>query len=283
MGAINQNQRNPTLEQAQEKSIKLSVLLGRDSFFYALFDERGNSSGYRKFIRSDKKSIYSNWVLDKFNEDQVLKVLQPLVVRVGICSNQYTLMPVPFFEEQHKLHYIQRNTPFNPPSNCWVDSLTTRQFIKVIYSVPNQILKIINYLGAEATVKHQLTTLISLFYQKYAAHRPHCALIHVRNNAQIILVFREGKLIFSNSYTFRLEDDFYYYLSMVLSRFEINPKSIELFLSGEIFFNTPKYKWLKKRFTHLHFASYRPKVVSKSKKSEPMAHELFDLYSQIME
>lgn len=283
MGAINQIKRIQSIDQSQEKSQKLSVLLGRDSFFYALFDESGNCSSYRKYLRSDKKSIYSNWVLDKFNEDEVLKIVNPKIIRVGICSNQYTLMPVPFFEEEYKLHYLKRNTSFAPPSNCWVDSLTTRQFIKVIYAVPQHILKIINYLGSEATVKHQLTTLISLFYQKYAAHRANCVLIHVRNNVQIILVFRDGKLLFSNIYTFRSEDDFYYYLSMVLSRFELNPQGIELFLSGELFFNTPKYKWLKKRFTRLQFACYQPKSVSKSKKSEPLAHELFDLYSQIID
>ena len=70
---------------------------------------------------------------------------------------------------------------------------------------------------------------------------------------------------------------------MVLARFELNPQSIELFLSGELFFNTPKYKWLEKRFTRLQFASYHPESISKSKKSEPIAHELFDLYSQIID
>ena len=170
------------------------------------------------------------------------------------------MVPVPQFSESNKKIYLERNTPYNDGS-CWVDSITTSDYIKIIYSVPRYIIKIKNYLGPKTKVKHVMATLIEGFYNNYGLGNGYWGLIHVRSNQQIILIYKDGKLHFSNIYTFRSDDDFYYFITLVLSKLNIKPSEISFGLSGELYKKTPKHKWFVKHITNFFFCeSKTPKL-----------------------
>ncbi len=277
MGTIKAYKEN--LDNKISEKDKLSLLLGKDSFFYALFDQYGRLKEYFRAHKGNDRADYFQWLEETWKDIPIFQD-QEVFWEIGLLSPYFTLVPVSLYEEKSKYLQFYRATRIPAHFKVWTDSVTTRDYIKILYGVNPNFYQFFQRFEPEVRVRHVFASLISRFYRQFAIDQEWAYLSHLRGNHMILLLFKEGKLVFTNYYNFQKDEDIYYYIALTINQLELDPYRINLFLSGEWYAKTARYKWLRKKFNSIQFANPDSHLLAASSQRHNLVpHELFDLVS----
>ena len=164
--------------------------------------------------------------------------LEPLkqkfdTIAVSHSNTLSTLVPKPFFEKENLSDYLQYNLKVLENDYITYDEITTAEMVNVY--IP--FVHINNFLFerfGSFEYRHSASILTELLLATYKNdHKPHF-FVHVESEHFQIIVLKNKKLEFFNSFNFKTKEDFIYYILFTSEQLQLNPEEFVLTFLGDI-------------------------------------------------
>lgn len=211
--------------------------------FCALLEEKKEIIFFKKLLFQKKLSpteilqqiekIYSE---EEFLQKKIDEV------KVLFSNELYSLVPQKYFEEENISHYLKFNTKILETDFVAHDILNTANVVNVYVPYSNITNFFFDKYG-EFEYMHSVSVLIEglLDLPDAADQQPVVYLNNYRGGYDLIII-RDKKLIFSNSFHCETKEDFIYYLLFTAEQLELDPSEFKLKLLGHIAPNSDYYK-----------------------------------------
>ena len=148
----------------------------------------------------------------------------------------------------------------------------------LIYSVPEVIIEIVSTFFPNSTQKAQETILIQQF-NKFLNKNDN-AYLYLSENTLNITVFRNGKLIFNNSFKFSTKEDILYFTLFTFEQLKLNTETVIVKVYGEIKKIDDNYKLLYEYIRNIELGSKVDYLNLSQEFNELQDHEFYALFSQ---
>lgn len=199
--------------------------LGLESVrFPAAFSSTGSS--YARKIFSEKLDSYllnHPWLGNDFKACCVI-----------MHSNQYTLIPAPLYNPENKQDYLgfvhspAEGSLFADQKLVSVDSWIVYAADPLIYALPGK------YFPAAKRYHHAGALLETIIPEYRNAELQDPVFVNVKKDSVDIIVLKEGRLRYCNSFRWKVADDLVYFLIFVMDQLALNPEKVPVFLMGMI-------------------------------------------------
>ena len=226
-------------------SHELSILVGMDSFAYMVTDTN-------QAVLTVKDCSYDSTVLNSadlekqiqliLDQDKFLKSSHPNI-RLGFLNAKSALVPTRLYNENEQKTYLRQLTDIDENYRVLVDDLeqfSAKNVYAVYKSFHNFSMK--NFPGVKTF--HVNTALLMGFRYLATQKEGHNLYIHVRSGEVFVYLFEGNDLKFSNSFNYESSRDFIYYILMIFDQFDLNPKDIPVFLSGQLLQDSEVFRLL---------------------------------------
>lgn len=167
-----------------------------------------------------------------FNEDNSLKQRFDSIA-VSHSNSLSALVPKPFFNKENLDDYLQYNLKVLENDYITFDEFTTTDMMNVY--IP--FVHINNYLFdkfGSFEYKHSTSILIELLLATFKNDDKTHFFVHVENENFQIVVLKNKKLEFFNSFSFKTKEDFIYYILFTSEQLQLNPEEFVLTFLGAI-------------------------------------------------
>lgn len=241
---------DPNFDPVTASACNLLVKVGQDSFSYAIinketqqvnavFDEQECENGLQKLADRLKTDHYLNLPYQK--------------VKVAIHTPNVIAVPNDLYEETH----LTNHTPY------FIGSHTGS-----LYQQAHQHFGFTTVFALSKTAEDTLNSfnLSQLFtidagLLALAQNMEETALlIDFTANSFQVLYLKAGKVTFQQCYEIDNLDEFNYYLLLMFSQLDIQPKDVVLHLSGIVHEDDERYNCLAKYFTEIKFSNQQQQL-----------------------
>jgi hypothetical protein len=127
--------------------------------------------------------------------------------------------------------------------------------VKMVFGFPESIYNLFHVHFDHPEITHQVQTLIRLASQKASSGQSE-ALLSLNKRFFTLLITRDRKLVFINSFFYKNHVDIIFYILHVFQSEKIGVKETSVFLMGETEEESPLANFLSKRFERVEFLSY---------------------------
>ena len=237
------------------KKYKLSIQLSLDGFSFCIFNSERNKYLAIESYNFQRTGSYIN--LCKYIDELFLQLswLKKSFQSVNIIfeNNKSTLVPFPLFDESEKDIYLNFNHTITNDEQIVYDKLNTLEAYN-IFSLPICLNNKLKDIFPDCKISHFSSTLIESILIKYK-NQPVIkrAFINVRNLYLDIIITEGKRQIFYNSFKYRTEEDFIYFLIFVLEQLQLNPEDIDLILIGQIEKKSALFEMIYKYVRNIRF------------------------------
>jgi hypothetical protein len=160
-------------------------------------------------------------------------------VTVIIDHDANCLIPVPLYDEKEKGSYLAFNQTYRDNSRIVADILKNADSANIYY-LSNPLVAKIKELWANARIVHLSSVLIESLLITYKNKGFEDKIfVHVRDQFFDLVVLREEKLQFFNSFKFNTKEDFLYFILFAMEQLRLNPETNEIIFSGNIDKDSP--------------------------------------------
>jgi len=237
------------------ENYRLSIQLSLDGFSFCVLDaERNKYIVLESYVFYDIKDEVS--LCDEISKlvEQISWIQRPFKSVSIIYSNgKSTLIPVPLFDRDNLDVYANFNFPVNEGDEVAYDKLKTLESCN-IYTLPVCIKEKLTELFSGCKIFHFSSMLIESLLIRYKNQNiNNTVFANVHSTHFDITVIDGEKLVFYNSFNYRSEEDFIYYLIFVLEQLKLNPEEVKLILLGEIQKRSMVYDLLYKYIRNVSF------------------------------
>jgi len=155
-------------------------------------------------------------------------------VTVLIDHTHNALVPSPLYEEKEKGTYLAFSQQYRDNSRIMADHLVNAAAYNIYY-LSNPLIEKIKDLWANARIAHYTSALIeSLMIQHKNKQVDDALFVHVRRKVFDLVVIRDEKLFFFNSFRYNTKEDFIYFLLFTMEQLRMNPEIARVFMLGMI-------------------------------------------------
>lgn len=196
-----------------------------------------------KALFSDKLSSFlnqHNWILNPFRHTCVI-----------INSLSYTLVPYALYDPLQKetyLEFVHRRIE----SGIILDHFLNSAEAWVVYSVHKSIVEILDRYFKTAKILHHAGAMIETILPRYRhSELRNPVFVNIRAGSFDIIVLKDGKLFYCNSFEWKANEDLVYYLIFVLDQLVLNPENVPVLLSGSIDPSSPLFELLQRYIRHV--------------------------------
>lgn len=272
MGKIRLDITEDSYSKNRNSEYELSILVGVDSFAYAITDPNGAPQALR---------IYQT---EAVGIDAILQtddLLQASFKRVciGIGQGAPVLVPSKLYNPLEKQTYLRHLQPEADVdvSNIQSDELTD-QGCFALYPSPQWLARL-EHSFPGARITHLASALIKNCRQwpVPANSLEPRLIVHIGANDVLVLLFSAERLALCNAYTFNTAEDFLYYLLLALAQEGFDNNQTPVYLSGSIVEDSAVYRIVHRFFRKTHFISAPPEWPSGTKMLQTPAHFFFAL------
>ncbi len=262
----------------------LSLQLGNDSFRFCVVD-----SVFKKCLWLEDynfQPVFSaeqtiNQLEQIYDEHQVLRAGFWKDIRLSFRNQNFTLVPNVLFKSQNASDYLKvSNGHYIPDKDVFYHHHASDGFVNV-FKADHKVLEWFNsaYSSRDIHPLHQNSSFIEGVIQQKLSFNERAMFISIEKNYITIVIRQEKQIEFCNTFTYQNEQDFVYYVMLVMDGLQLNPDECKVILLGEIVDKSPVFSNLFKyvrnislgnRPTHLRF-SYRF--------DEVLEQRYFDLYN----
>jgi len=166
-----------------------------------------------------------------FKDDESLNQKFDSIV-VSHSNNLSALVPKPFFNKENLSDYLEYNLKVLENDYITFDEFTTAEMVNVY--IP--FVHINNFLFdkfGSFEYKHSSSILTELLLATFKNDAKTHFFVHVENEQFQIIVLKNKKLEFFNSFNFKTKEDFIYYILFTSEQLQLNPEEFVLtFLGG---------------------------------------------------
>ncbi len=271
-----------SLETRTALACELLVTLDSDSIQLALKEKKSNRILALESFQLNQGNKGINWTdaLEQLSRNShLLRNFEFTKAIVGVFSPAYTLVPDAIYKAGDDKKFLD----FHFEDKEKTRKIFSRQVnpfqLKTIFGISEELHHELFHLFEEPELIHPASTLLEAAHLQSRGKKEKELFINVRRGNVDIIVLEGKKLMLMNSFISPTADDLLYFSLMVCDQLELDPDSIQVWLSGEVEKESAKYKLLFKYFRNLQF-SERPGNVSYSYRIEQLPkHQHFSLFS----
>lgn len=171
-------------------------------------------------------------ITDAFNSNSLLK--QPYNSFYATHSNKLTsFVPKPFFNSEQLGNYLQYNVKLLNNDFIAYDELESTEMVNVYIPFVHLNNFLFDKFGS-FEYKHSSSVLVELLLKKNKNNTDTKFFVHVEDDIFQIIILKEAKLFFFNSFSFKSKEDFIYYILFTAEQSQLNPEKFELIFLGDI-------------------------------------------------
>jgi len=203
------------------------------------------------------------WFPRAVQEENLRDQIQPVMDQFGLTESsfdqiqliyqtgRFALVPAELFDQACLPHYLKLNARLE--SNQWprFDNLAGDQMYNVYLTYP-EVDRWFSEQFEWVDIRHSGSVLIDSFLlHPHWDHRPHCFVRVGIRNMEVVLI-REQALLAYNIFPFSNQEDFLYYLLMLMEQSQIDPEEVDVNLFGEVDPDHPFFKLAYRYIRNLH-------------------------------
>lgn len=161
-------------------------------------------------------------------------------------------MPKPFFNENHLADYLNFNLKVLQNDFIAYDPVDNREMMNVY--IPFVYLN--NYLFdkfGSFEYKHSSSVLVERLLKQSSKNEDVKFYVNVENSHFQIVVIKQKKLLFYNSFNYSTKEDFIYYILFTAEQLHLNPEVFKLIFLGIIEKESELYKIVYDYVRHVSF------------------------------
>ena len=224
------------LNKDRTENYKLSIRLSPDGFSFCTLDDHQNkylSLESYSFKPPQSTEAYISLLYDIIESTSFLKQ-RFKSVHLLYENNHFTLIPDPLFNPEKKELYLHFNHESDPSGELAYDKLFNLDAFN-IYTIPTSVNQWIIQVFPDAIVAHSISVLVEGILLNFKnTNLEKTVFIQLRHTSFDVLYIKNNKAIFINSFNYRTNEHFVYFLMYVLEQLQLNPEYITLQLLGEI-------------------------------------------------
>ena len=263
---------------ALSQQYHLSLEVGLNNFSFCVLDTSNLNYIYLEthafIVNSVKKS--TNKLRSIINNSHILRAN---FYSISVAYNGFpnTLVPLSAYNKDNEEDILNLNiTPFD---KIYSDDIKSQE-AKLIYSVPESINSIIDSFFPEANSHAQETNLINQYSQLQNFETK--AYINISNSRVLITIFRNGRVLFNNSFIFSTKEDLLYYILFSFEQLKLSTENIAVELFGDIKKEDKNYKLLYDYIRNITFGKIPKGVIFADEFRNIEKHQYYALFSQVL-
>lgn len=273
---------NKNTEHTKRIALHLSIQIRLDGLSFCIIDKEAKEVirlGNHDFKEAQPNPVnHLKYVQEVFEKESALSR--------GYGSFNVThenpwsgLVPKALFNEERLKDYVRYSTKTYDNDYLVYDEVEPHELINVYIPFVNINNYLLDQLGG-FEYKHYSTILLSnlLNTYKYSEH-PHL-FFHLGSKRLSCVAIRDQKLLLYNTYPYHTAQDLLYYILFVAEQLGMDPKSLELLLSGQIEKEDPFFKLCHQYVRNVSLLENRFDKIFDSKVSELSKRKHFTLLNQ---
>ncbi len=226
------------------RNFHLTIRLSPDGFSFVIYSpDKQRYLGLEMFrFNTPEDDIRYAALLDEIimHRQWIAYPYQSVIVIMDQGSN--CLIPAPLFDEREKGTYLAFNTTYRDNCRIATDKLKNADSVNIYY-LSNPIVAKIKELWANARIVHLSSVLIeSLLITHKNKGFEDKVFVHVRDQYFDLVMLREEKLFFYNSFKFNTKEDFLYFILFAMEQLRLNPETTDVIVSGKIDKDSPLFE-----------------------------------------
>ena len=237
---------------------ELSIQVSLSGLSFCILDTLSKKVVHREHHTTEQKSG-PEALLDLLKtslDTYPLEVLKKLHVT---HSNELSaFVPKALFNKDHLSDYLKFNVKILENDVISYDEIENSEIVNVYVPYMN----VNNYLFEKFgpfEYRHAATLLTTHFLREKHPESKPVMYVHINPGHFDILILKDRKLVFFNSYTYTTPEDFIYYLLFTAEQLDLNPNTFELRFFGTVDESSPVYTYAYKYVRNVSFYTHSGK------------------------
>lgn len=230
MGGLKINIAEGNLTDLPTSTLKLSILIGMDSFDYMVVDESNRILVFKSYALGQAISAHS------YSEFEYFFRTDPLLNRnyqeqtITSCSAYYTLVPKKLFQAKSTDSYLQQVTDLSERYLIQSDTWSSDQMVNV-FGLHHFLAEWTAERFPKAIHTHSMSQLVKLGDRHHSAAENRLYL-YLSGHRLMMLLWRDGHLHYSNIFTVYEEAQLIYYIGLLFNQFPIKQTNTVVYYLG---------------------------------------------------
>ncbi len=273
---------NNSSGNSKPEDTHLSIQLCLDGFSFCLADEIKNEIlslfhyTFPKSAGNPQKQL--QYVKEVFESEPLLSKRYKSV-NVTHVNNLSTFVPKAMFDENHLAGYLKYSHKIYKNDFITYDTIENHELINVYVPFVNVNNFFLDKFGS-FDYEHFSSVFVKNLMDTYKfSEHPHMFVMVDKTHFEILAI-AENKLQLYNSFQYKTQLDFIYYLLFTAEQLKFNPNHFELIFLGETLPNDPIYQIAYKYIKNIAFLEVRNKRKTGAEFTEEIQRKYFTLLHQ---
>lgn len=263
------------------ESAHLSIQISNQSISIAILNSSKSKYLVLKTVRFTKipsELEFPVAVEQYLNSEELITDEQFKTVSAAIINPYSTLIPKSLFEPEKVKDYLKFNQPILESEPVFSNPLRNID-AQSVYTISSALKEALENKFPQITIQHSSSILIDALLNQYK-NTSEKLVVHIGATHFDVLLIRNNKLVYYNSFAHQTSEDFLYYLLFAAEQLELNPEEIDLVFIGEIDKKSAIYDICYSYVRNVSFGS-RPETYEYSfVMNELPKHYYYNLFSQ---
>ena len=277
------NLKSNHLDIHKVKRKQLSIQFSLDGFSFAVFDIELQEfilfSSYAFKAKKNNPEEMLSLVKQVFTSEQILALSFEKVLVVHV-NNLAAMVPFSLFNEDHLDTYVKFNNKIYNNDFFVYDYVLNQDMVAVFVPYVHINNFLIDQFGS-FEYKHYSSILVEKLLNNYASKEQANCFINVSKSHFEIIVSKQQKLQFYNTFEYNTNDDFLYYVLFTLEQLNLDVENIKVELLGQVDDNSELYKVLYTYIRNVSLLNYAPMYNSILEIDSELQRNYFCLFNTI--
>ena len=259
--------------------IKLSIQVRLDGLSFCGLDRSRDAVVFFRNIGFEKKlnPVEVLQQIEKIYSKENFLVNNPGEVIILFSNELYSMVPEKLFREENASDYLKFNTKILETDFVAQDYLEGLELVNVYVPYTNINNFFFDKYG-EFEYRHDTSVLVEALLRRNADPKEGTR-VYLNNHSlgYDLVVIRDGKLLFVNSFTSQTKEDFAYYLLFTAEQLEVDPATFDLVLLGDISPESDNYKIAYTYIKNINFLSTSFGYIFEEESEPPKGYKFYTL------
>jgi hypothetical protein len=170
-------------------------------------------------------------------------------VYVNYFNEQFTLCPGVFYNAENNRSLLEFNTGSSSDKPVITDDINTD--IKLIYTIDESLKSTLDLIFPHHQLKHTLTVLSRLMLLSEELVKENI-ILSIHSNYIEVIVKQDQKLLLTNQFFIKTQEDVLYYVLFILEQYQLNPLTVNITVVGNLDATSALILSLKKYIKNIH-------------------------------
>jgi hypothetical protein len=246
------------LKGPQNGPLSLSLLVGQNTFMFAIFSENNtrcievahvqiNTNSSPSELSDTSAFLINNFLLHQKKFDKV---------QLSLLSADFTMVPLAFSHNPDLKPFLKLNTGIS-------DAFSTRNHnlngLNFSFAINHLFLANLESTFRNISIRHAGATSINLLLNHHSLQNTKLFL-NIHDSCMELALKENNILVFYNNFRYENNEDVLYYLLFTMEQFELNPSYIKLSIGGQVDISDDLVKSIKSYVKQVSFCVHHSSI-----------------------